>query len=258
MRSCIPNVASVFERGETAEGLPYLVMEHVHGLPLSVHRRRSLRSCVLIVRQVLEGLALMHASGIVYGDVKSDNVLVERMARGLDVAKLIDLGLASVAIDGDCEPSGEVTMFGTPEYMAPELFRGHRATPSSDLYAVGCVLYEVITGTTPFAGRTMSHVTARHLDDAVVPPSLRCPDLAIPPILDRIVMRALEKDPLDRFDSARGFASALAIVIPCLDDASRRPLRFSATAVTLDWKPGAPFEQLRRGARGTPRRQLER
>ena len=237
-----PHVVSVIGHDEV-DGVPFLVMHRVHGKPLGVLIRTegtpSLRRVLAIGAQILDALDAIHGSGIVHGDVKSDNVLVSRGRSMRDEATLIDLGLAHVELTTTeptpADPMDEM-ISGTPEYMSPEVARGCMPTSRSDLYAVGVILYELLTGTTPFAGGSPSDILRRHLDDAVVAPSLRAPARDIPPILERIVMRALNKSPVDRFASARVFANALEIAARgCLDDRpGPRPAKVSCDASTLD------------------------
>ncbi len=254
-----PNLARVVEHGATADGIPYLVMEHVDGERLSTRILHdgmvSLRAAAVLVRQLLDGLDALHAAGIVHADVKSDNVLIA-CVDGRDVAKLIDFGLAHPDLEG---PRRHVAVddelvSGTPDYMAPEVIRGEGSTASSDLYAAGVILYELITGSTPFSGGTAQEIVNRHLSEPVIPPSLRRPDREVPPILERIVLRALAKDPTQRYRSAAAFASALAVAIPSLPDEEPGmvPTTFSTDASTLDWKPRTFDAPRRRVARGTP------
>jgi serine/threonine-protein kinase len=222
-----PNVVSTIDHGETAEGVPFLVMERACGEPLGawIHRDGafSLRRGVGVARQILSGLAALHAAGIVHGDVKSDNVLVDRRD-GIDHARLIDFGLARVQFAASGSPKNEIgdLVSGTPGYMAPEVIRGEGSSTASDLYGVGVILYELITGNTPFSGGTPHAVLRQHLSDQVIPPSLRRVD--IPPILERIVMRALDKNPPCRFASAASFGSALDVTLPVVDDRPPRRL----------------------------------
>lgn len=239
------NVAQTLGDGEIA-GVPYLIMERVHGEPLGAQLRRdgapSLRRAVTLIQQILAGLAALHATGIVHGDVKSDNVLVEHADDGAIRVLLIDLGLAHVQF-GDRDEARRSDLedgliSGTPEYMAPEIISGEGASMSSDLYAVGIVLYELITGSTPFVGGTSNEIARRHLHDEVVPPSLRC-DEEVPGSLDRIVLHALAKKPAQRFASAEAFSAALATTLPLVSDASssRPTLHLSRDTPTLDWSP---------------------
>src|SRR5262249_7262618 len=147
-----------------------------------------------IALQIVRALDAVHAAGVVHGDIKSDNFLVEQTATG-DHVTLIDFGLARIGADA---PAGENDaddrlISGTPEYMAPEVIRGEGCLPSSDLYGAGVILYELLTGATPFAGGKATEVMQRHLDDVVIPPSLRRPERPIPPALDDIVLHALAK-----------------------------------------------------------------
>ena len=264
------NVVRVYEHGES-EGIPYVVMEQVEGERLCAKLAReggmSLRRGAMIVRELLHGLAALHAAGVVHADVKSDNVLVETID-GRDHVKLIDFGLAHA--DLEARPvaiRSRDTVSGTPDYMAPEVIRGHGSTVASDIYAAGVILYELVTGTTPFSGGSSQDIVNRHLREPVVPPSLRRTDL--PPILDRIILRALEKDPTKRFGSAAAFASALAVAIPSLCETDTAIPMFSTNANTLDWNArdtlrddlarGTPPARRRDPPRGSrPRRSQER
>lgn len=233
-----PNVVSVLDTGITAVGTPFFVMELVRGVPLDnlVHLEGPLplRRATAIVRQILAGLQALHDAGFVHGDVKSGNVLVDACGDG-DTIKLIDLGLARTPETPD--PSGGRMASGTPEYMAPEVVRGEGAVARSDTYAAGVVLYQLLTGTTPFEGGTSREILRRQLDDVVVPPSLRCPDRTIPMAIERAVMTALEKDLAARHPSAAAFAAAIAAATPSIEpprapgDARRV---FSTDAPTLD------------------------
>lgn len=245
-----PSLVTVRGSGVTSDGIPYLIMDRVRGEPLGVRVRRdgplSLRSAVAVIDQLLGALDAMHSAGIVHGDVKSDNLLVERQDDGSERAVLIDLGLAHVEFrPGEVERprSGEALVSGTPDYMAPEVIRGLGSTTSSDLYATGAILYELIVGTPPFAGGSADEIIQRHLTDEVVPPSLRCTQ-DVPAPLERIVLRALRKRPAERFASARAFAAALHVVTPLLDDAMIGHLasEFSRDATTLQWPIGLANE----------------
>lgn len=211
------NVVSVLELGTCADGTPYLVMDLVRGQLLSsllvAEGSLAPRRAAKLAAELLAGLAVLHGARIVHADIKSDNVMVEH---GPDeTVKLIDFGLARFTDD----PSPHSPLLsGTPEYLAPELITGAPASPASDVYAAGVVLYELLTGEVPFSGTTVSEVLACHLDDVVVPPSLRNPDGCVPVALEAVVMRALAKDPHERFVDARQFAAALAAATPLHDE----------------------------------------
>jgi serine/threonine protein kinase len=253
-----PNVVRVYDHGETETGIPYLVMEQVHGEHLCMKAGRdqglSLRRAASIVRQLLDGLVALHAAGIVHGDVKSDNVLVGMTDDGHDLVKLIDFGLAHPDLeDRPTRPRSREMVSGTPDFMAPEVIRGADSTAASDIYAAGVILYELVTGVTPFAGGNSTEIVNRHLREPVLPPSLRRPDREIPPILERIILRALEKDPAKRFASAASFASALTVAIPSLCEDEVLLPTFSLSAPTQDWNVrDSQHDVSRRVARGTP------
>jgi serine/threonine protein kinase len=235
---CHRNVVRVIDHGEAADGLPYVVMEHVPGVALGALIQRDgplpLQRIRQIAAQIFGGLAAIHRAGLVHGDMKSDNVLVESTPLG-DHVTIIDLGLARPPATRATR-SGDLVS-GTPEYMAPEVIRGRSVSPASDLYAVGVILYEMLTGTTPFGGGTTTMVFERQLDDDVVPPSQRCPERSVPPALEAAIQCALVKDPTARYASAEAFAAAVARALPayCPDDVTPRatPL-FSTTAPTRD------------------------
>ena len=237
-----PNVVSIFDFGSTADGLPYLVMEHVSGCSLAKlvaeHGPMSVRRAADLVRQILAALDEAHQAGVVHADVKSDNILVQHRRDDSEVAKLSDFGLARF-LDDPSPIAPESMISGTPEYLAPEVIGGASPSPAADLYGVGVILYELIAGTTPFAGGTSLEILTRHLDEAVVPPSLRCPDRQIPGDLERVVMRALDKDPAKRFPSAAAFAAALVAAIPATEPPSlpaHAPSNpFRTEAPTRDW-----------------------
>jgi serine/threonine-protein kinase len=227
------NVVRVVDDGVTATGAPYVVMERAAGIslgdlvdrdgPLPLGRVRTISS------QILSALAAIHQAGLVHGDIKSDNVLVDDGDR--DAVTIIDFGLArksgtrAYGID-------EHMLSGTPEYMAPELARGEPLTPAGELYAVGVIVYEMLTGSTPFGSSSVTSVFEAHLHDSVVPPSLRVPDRMIPSSLEGIVLRALAKDPADRHIDAAFLATGIERAIPAgCHDHPVRPARTSTTTV---------------------------
>jgi serine/threonine-protein kinase len=205
-----PGSITVFDCSALPDGTPYLVMQFVAGEPLAriiAAQRMPLRRAVAIIDQILAILEAAHDSGVVHGDVKAENVLVEQIDRA-DHVTMIDYGLAR--LDGAAGALHDLVS-GTPEYMAPELIRAEVPTVASDVYAVGVLLYELITGATPFGGKNAEEILHRQAADAVVPPSLRRPDQAINAELDRVVLRALAKQPRDRFRGARAFSRALRL-----------------------------------------------
>lgn len=215
------NIISVIDYGEI-EGAPFLVMERVHGLLLgrvvAEHGPFDVPISVDIAAQVLDGLAETHAAGFVHADVKSDNVLVEERREGRAVARLFDFGLAC---DQRGNRSGDNVVYGTPEYMSPEVIRGDRPGPATDIYGIGVMLYEVLTGVTPFVGSHGPDVLSRHLGEEPLPPSRLRADHVIPPALDELVVRMLDKRPEARADDAPSLAAELRETMPVIERSAR-------------------------------------
>ena len=208
---------NVIDCSTLPDGASYLVMEYVPGRSLArliAEESLPLTRVVELFEQILAALGSIHDAGIVHADVKSDNVLVESLD-GRDHVTMIDFGLArfagsshSIELDNGVE-----VVTGTPEYMAPEVVEGEPAVAASDIYGAGVILYELLTGATPFGDSPGDEIMARHANDAVVRPSLRCPDRNIAPALDDVVMRALEKRPEARFSDAAAFARAVRAAV---------------------------------------------
>lgn len=200
-----PNIAAVYDVGEmpTASGLirPYLAMEYVAGRPLSAMIAEGpLEPEVVqsLLAQAGDGLAAAHASGIVHRDVKPANLLVEDSG----TLKITDFGIARSASQGAVTVTGQVV--GTPQYLSPEQARGEVATPASDVYGLGVVAFEALTGSRPFDRPTAVATALAHLEDPV--PAL--PE-SVPAGLAAVVERSLAKNPADRYATGAEFAEAL-------------------------------------------------
>lgn len=201
-----PHVASVLDVGEMTAGdgesLPFLVMELVVGRPLSAvltaGRPLDLDAALDVVRQAAEGLQAAHAAGIVHRDVKPGNLLVTPTG----TVKVTDFGVARAPDADPITVTGHLV--GTPHYLSPEQANGETATPASDVYALGIVLFECLTGRRPFDADTPVAIALKQIREPL-------PDLpeTIPPRVRAVVARATDKDPARRFASAAAFASAL-------------------------------------------------
>jgi serine/threonine protein kinase len=197
------NIVRTFEHGISG-GMHYIVMEHIPGRSLSalVADQAPLwpAHAIGITRQILEATRFIHSRGVIHRDLKPGNVLVGPAG----IAKVTDFGIACRGAD-DITP--RESLLGTVHYLAPERVRGAAATKSSDLYSIGIILYELLTGRLPFEGELVTTVAHSHLNDRPVPPD-RIND-AVTPGLSAIVVRALEKSPKARIPDATAFATAL-------------------------------------------------
>jgi serine/threonine-protein kinase len=191
-----PNIVSIYDRGE-AEDTYYIAMEYLDG--------RSLKELIVgrgpapvnvgveYARQILSALRFAHRHGIVHRDIKPHNVLVDREGR----VKVTDFGIARA---GTSQMTEAGSIVGTAQYLSPEQARGGEVDQRSDLYSLGIVLYELLTGQTPFDGDTPVEIAMKHLSATPRPPSQIRRD--VPRDLDMVVMRALAKDPEARYQSA--------------------------------------------------------
>jgi beta-lactam-binding protein with PASTA domain/predicted Ser/Thr protein kinase len=198
-----PNVVSVYDRGE-AEGTYYIAMEYVEGRTLKdliITRGPSpIPIAIDYTLQILQALRFAHRGGLVHRDIKPHNVIVDSDGR----VKVADFGIARA---GTSQMTEAGSIIGTAQYLSPEQARGAPVDQTSDLYSVGIVLYELLTGTVPFNGETPVEIAMKHLSQTPAPPSSHRAD--IPPGLDFVVLRALAKDPSERYRSAEEMSADL-------------------------------------------------
>ena len=191
-----PNIVSIYDRGE-AEDTYYIAMEFLDGRSLKeliVGRGAApINVAIEYARQILSALRFAHRHGIVHRDIKPHNVLVDGEGR----VKVTDFGIARA---GTSQMTETGSIVGTAQYLSPEQARGGEVDPRSDLYSLGVVLYELLTGKTPFDGDTPVEIAMKHLSNAPKPPSKLRPE--VPPQLDKVVLRALAKNPDERYQSA--------------------------------------------------------
>ena len=216
-----PRIAAIYDFIETEE-IACIVMELVNGKSLAHHLKEvtqyGLKDTWEIIRQILDGLAYSHGQGVIHRDLKPGNVLINDDGR----IKITDFGVARIDTS-TLTVMGDIV--GTPHYMAPEQFGGQEATPRTDLYQVGVMLYELLTGTRPFTGNNVE-ILRRVMNERPANPSTHNPRITWQ--LDWVVQKALAKDPADRFGSAREFADALK---GALEESLGGPLAAAAAAV---------------------------
>jgi len=199
------SVGRVYDLNEE-RGTFYFTMEYVRGEDLKAFIRSSGQMAVgtslRVARQVAEGLAEAHELGIVHRDLKPSNIMIDRAGN----ARIMDFGIARLA--GATGMTGGNVMIGTPEYMSPEQVEGKEAGPASDIYSLGIVLFEMLTGRLPFEGETALSVAVKQKSEA--PPDPRTLNPQIPEDVNRIILKCLEKSKEKRYQSAAGFLADLA------------------------------------------------
>ena len=224
-----PNTVRVFDFGQTDDGMLFLAMELLEGELLTSKLDREglieVSEAIRITYQMLASLAEAHSKGIVHRDLKPDNIYLARVqGHPVPVVKVLDFGIAKL-VQGEQLDQLETqagTVFGTPRYMSPEQAQGKTLDARSDLYAVGVLLYQLLTGQPPFVDDDAVIVMAKHIRERPVPPLRVVPEQPIPPSLNRLVMKAIEKDPQRRFQSAEQMMMALDV---CLDEVGTAELR---------------------------------
>ncbi len=213
-----PHTVELYDFGVTDDQTLYFVMELLDGLDLESlvrqHGPLPAGRVVHILRQVCASLEEAHVRGLVHRDIKPANIHVGRLGLVDDFVKVLDFGLVKPITDGSIEHSLTTQaglIIGTPGYMAPEIALSEKVDGRSDLYALGCVAYYLLTGQQVFEGGTVMQVIAKHLQEAPVPPSQRGP-VEVPAGLEQVVLACLAKKPEDRPQSAAELARRLAAV----------------------------------------------
>jgi serine/threonine protein kinase len=207
-----PNLVNLHDYGRTHDGTFFMVLEYCPGISLAQLLRQEKRleppQATDIILQVAQGLGAAHAAGIVHRDLKPENVILTETRPGRYHARLLDFGIAKRLDDDGPRLTQAGMVFGTPEYMAPEQARGETVDARSDVYALGCVFYELLTGKPPFTGSNKMNVMHRQASEVPPPPSFKL-DTEVPGAIEAAVMRCLEKRPDDRYPDAATLIEAL-------------------------------------------------
>jgi serine/threonine-protein kinase len=211
-----PNSVAIIDFGKTSDGQLYLVMEFLRGRDLArvTYEDGALpfRRIVDVLRQTLAALGEAHNENIIHRDLKPENIILEPIRAGGDFVKVVDFGLAKLLVTETTQPNitSPGIVCGTPEYMSPEQARGDALDPRSDLYGVGVILYQLLTGRLPFEAESPTQVVLAHLTQPPKDPREVAPERQIPKPLVDVVLRSLAKNAKDRFQDADQFASELA------------------------------------------------
>lgn len=207
-----PNIVSILDLASDDNGIPYMVMEYVDGITLEKYLQSfgpmSIARAMKLMDEICDALSYAHSLEIMHRDVKSSNILLSK-----EHSYLIDFGIAKfkgLLTDGDLEfGTAANTIAGSPLYMPPDQGLGFKYDERSEIYSVGCVLFEALTGSTPFAGATSLEILSMHAHE--MPPTLAdaSPDVSFPKELEDVVAKCLEKQPDDRFQSMADLRAAL-------------------------------------------------
>ncbi len=212
-----PNPVKVFSYGELEDGALYIIMELLEGKNLNQTVRAEgpfpVERALPILIQACGALEEAHQAGIIHRDLKPENLFLVQNALVRDFPKLLDFGLAKVGENqlrpGSVILTQEGMVFGTPEFMSPEQAQGKTLTPASDIYSLSVILYEVLTGKLPFDAKSAMDFIQLHVMGKPIPLNQRVPGRSFPPLLERIIDRALAKRPEERFASAEDFGRAM-------------------------------------------------
>ncbi|MBV8757551.1 MAG: serine/threonine protein kinase [Deltaproteobacteria bacterium] len=211
-----PGIVQIFDFGQQPDGSAYIVMELIEGETLDRRLQRLGRLPVVealrLMRQVASSLSAAHSRGIVHRDLKPENIFVVRDAEvaGGERAKIVDFGIAKLA--NNTTKTQTSAVMGTPTYMSPEQCRGAGQVDfRSDIYAMGCVLFTLLTGRPPFDAEGIGEIIAMHLREPPPAPSSRVPGIS--PQVDQLVLRCLAKDPAQRFGSSGELAAAMGVLL---------------------------------------------
>ena len=215
MRLAHPNVCHIIRLGETQDGLVYVVMPFVEGEVLSDRNNRlgtlSLAESVKFVRDMAAGLHVAHELKIVHRDLKPENVMICATPEGGERAVVMDFGLAKERrADAELQKlTATGIILGTPEFMSPEQLRGRPLDPRTDIYSLALMTFEMLTGKLPFTGRTQQEMMIARLRSEPMTLRAAAPELGLPDTVERVLAKAMQRNPDDRYSTAPEFANAL-------------------------------------------------
>lgn len=244
-----PNCVTVSDFGRHEDGSLYLVMELVRGRSLADvlddEQRFAWPRALHIARHVLRGLAHAHAAGIVHRDIKPENIVLVDHDGDPDFAKILDFGIAKLVGDAAADAGGDQLTqagftVGTPTYLSPEQAFGDEIDARSDLYSLSVVLYEMLAGRPPFVSGDKLAVLSMHVGRAVPPLAEVAPDAAVPPAVERLVLRGLAKRRDDRIQTAEAYIEAIDRCLAAVPAASRAPAPIATPAPAPHGRAATP------------------
>ncbi|MBA3458533.1 MAG: protein kinase [Deltaproteobacteria bacterium] len=212
-----PNTVNIYDFGQDSDGSLFIAMEYIEGKSLRdvIHQEAPipLPRALKIASQIASSLVDAHAHKIVHRDLKPDNVMLQERGRQKDVVRVLDFGIAKLR-DENRQSQLAMTqagdMLGTPQYMSPEQIRGETIDGRTDIYSLGGLLYEMVTGRLPFEAPTVMALLSKHLLETIVPPSQRRPDLNLPPAIDHLILGAMAKNAAERPPTMEQFGEQIA------------------------------------------------
>ena len=225
-----PNAVSIFDFGETANGQLFIAMEYVEGIDLAALIKKEgtleMNTLLDIGIQICDALVEAHSRGIVHRDLKPANIMLTENKSKTNIVKVLDFGIAKVDDENQSmTKTGEI--FGSPLYMSPEQCKGLKVTASSDIYSLGCILYEACVGSPPHQGPNAMATIFKHSNEEARRPSKVRPDLKIPEEFDALILKCLEKDLHARYRSTEELRRELSIFLEREAQISRPAQRIS-------------------------------
>ncbi len=212
------NVVQILDLVVLPDGRPGIVQELLTGPTLAdwlvTEGTVSLSLLAALLVPVCEAASLFHDAGIVHRDLKPENLVFPDSTAQPSAIKIVDFGVARMTESNASKLTGK-NILGTPEYIAPEIIEGATADGRADIYSLGVIAYQMLTGTTPFRGPTVGAILLQHLSKTPAPPSSLRPDLGAD--VDEVVLRAIAKQPADRYVDGRTFARDLETLVPEVD-----------------------------------------
>jgi eukaryotic-like serine/threonine-protein kinase len=206
-----PNILSIITSGTTSSNITYIISEFIRGSSLAALLKKEnvlpLGRTVRIAGQILSALDEAHNKGIIHRDIKPENIMISTLRSGEDFVKLVDFGIAKETNETGPRLTKHGELFGTPEYMSPEVIKGKEATHLSDIYSMGILVYELLTGVLPFQGEVVFDILKAHLEET--PVNITRKRNGIPLEIDQLVLKALSKDPSERPQTAMEFKISL-------------------------------------------------